>query len=322
MSSSHRSAVLSSPGEIRVASVKTPEPAPSQVRVRLEGCGVCGSNLPVWEGRPWFTYPLEAGSPGHEAWGIVESVGAEVDGVKAGTRVAMLSHHAFAEVDLAEAHQVVPIPDILAGTDFPGEALGCAMNVFKRAEIVAGQRVAVIGVGFLGALVTRLAANVGATVIAISRRDASLETARSMGAREVVRMDDHYRIIDDVKALTGGAGCERVIEATGHQWPLDLAGELCAERARLVIAGYHQDGPRQVNMQLWNWRGLDVINAHERDPAIYIEGMRAALEAIAAGKLDPSPLYTHRFKLDQLPDALDLLRDRKDDFVKALVSYD
>jgi hypothetical protein len=42
--------------------------------------------------------------------------------------------------------------------------------------------------------------------------------------------------------------------------------ELTARGAGSIVAGYHQDGPRQVNMQLWNWRGLDVINAHERDP--------------------------------------------------------
>ena len=75
-----------------------------------------------------------------------------------------------------------------------------------------------------------------------------------------------------VKELTGGAFCDRVIEAVGKQWPLDLAAELTRERGRLIVAGYHQDGPRQVNMQLWNWRGLDVINAHERDPEVYMRG--------------------------------------------------
>ena len=58
-----------------------------------------------------------------------------------------------------------------------------------------------------------------------------------------------------------------------------------------MIAGYHQDGPRQVNMQLWNWRGLDVINAHERDPAVYVQGIREAVEAVAAGRLDPAALH-------------------------------
>jgi threonine dehydrogenase-like Zn-dependent dehydrogenase len=91
-----------------------------------------------------------------------------------------------------------------------------------------------------------------------------------------------------VKALTDGKWCERVIECTGLQWPLDLAGELTAERGRLVIAGYHQDGLRQVNLQLWNWRGIDVINAHERDPQAYVDGMKRAVDADDQGVLDPS----------------------------------
>jgi len=49
----------------------------------------------------------------------------------------------------------------------------------------------------------------------------------------------------------------------------------------MIVAGYHQGGLRQVNMQLWNWRGLDVINAHERDPAVYLQGMQAAVDLIA-----------------------------------------
>ena len=77
-----------------------------------------------------------------------------------------------------------------------------------------------------------------------------------------------------------------VIEATGQQRPLDLAAELTRVRGRLVIAGYHQDGPRSVNMQLWNWRGIDVINAHERDPEIYRRGMDEGVRLLAAGGLD------------------------------------
>jgi threonine dehydrogenase-like Zn-dependent dehydrogenase len=72
-------------------------------------------------------------------------------------------------------------------------------------------------------------------------------------------------------------------------------------------------------MQLWNWRGLDVVNAHERDPAVYVAGMRAAVEAVASGRLDPSWLYTHVYPLDRLGDALDATRDRPDGFLKAVV---
>jgi threonine dehydrogenase-like Zn-dependent dehydrogenase len=73
-------------------------------------------------------------------------------------------------------------------------------------------------------------------------------------------------------------------------------------------------------MQLWNWRGLDVINAHERDPQIYLDGIRAAVDAVASGRLDPSSLYTHSYALDELGRALDDTRDRPDGFLKALVT--
>jgi threonine dehydrogenase-like Zn-dependent dehydrogenase len=179
--------------------------------------------------------------------------------------------------------------------------------------------VAIVGIGFLGAILTRLAADAGARVIAVSRRPFSLELARRMGAAETIAMEDHDAIITQVKELTGGKFCERVIEAVGKQWPLDLAAELTAERGKLVIAGYHQDGPRQVNMQLWNWRGLDVINAHERDPAAYAQGLREAVDAVVSGRLDPSGLYTHTYPLDALDQALDATRDRPDGFLKALV---
>ncbi len=314
-----RAAVLAAPGRIRLDEVEVPEPGPGQVRVRLEGCGVCASNLTPWAGPEWMQFPTEPGSLGHEGWGVVDAVGDGVEGLSAGQRVAALSYRSYAEYDLADADAVVPLPDSLAGQPFPGEPLGCAMNIFRRSEIRAGQTVAIVGIGFLGAILTRLATDAGARVIAVSRRPFSLDVARQMGAAETIPMEDHAGIIGRVRELTDGVFCDRVIEAVGKQWPLDLSAELTRERGRLMIAGYHQDGPRQVNMWLWNWRGLDVINAHERDPRVYVQGIREAVDAVASGRLDPGPLYTHTFPLDRLDDALDATRDRPDGFLKALV---
>jgi threonine dehydrogenase-like Zn-dependent dehydrogenase len=185
-----------------------------------------------------------------------------------------------------------------------------------------GETVAIIGVGFLGAVLARVASHAGARVLAISRRPFSLDIAKSMGAHELIPMDDHYKIIERVKQLTDGKFCDCVIEAVGKQWPLDLAAELVRERGRLVIAGYHQDGPRQVNMQLWNWRGMDVINAHERELRAYVAGIEAAIAAVTGGVLDPSLLLTHRYPLEELGQALDETRDRPDGFLKALVIYE
>jgi threonine dehydrogenase-like Zn-dependent dehydrogenase len=314
-----RVAVITAPGKVELFRQPVREPGAGAVRIRLEGCGVCGSNLNVWQGRDWFSYPQVPGTPGHEGWGVVDAVGEGVAGLLAGQRVAVLSHHAFAEYDMADASAVVPLPDELAGRPFPGEPLGCVMNVFRRADIQTGQTIAIVGIGFLGALLTQLASRVGARVIALSRRPFSLEVARACGAHETVPMDDHARVIDRVRDLTDGAFCDRVIEAVGLQWPLDLAAELTRERGRLVIAGFHQDGPRQVDMFLWNWRGLDVINAHERDPAVYVQGMHDGVAAVVHGVLSPDSLYTHEYPLDSLGTALDALHARPEGFLKALV---
>ncbi len=316
-----RAAALVGPGRVEIVDVPVPDPGSRQVRIRLEGCGICGSNLPTWEGRPWFRYPFAPGAPGHEGWGTVEAVGSEVGDVREGDRVACLGAAAFAEAEVADAASVVQLPPALTTAPFPGEPLACAVNVARRSDVQAGMTVAVIGIGFLGAVLVRLAASAGARVVAITRRPFALDVARRMGASTLVPLgDDLAATADAARAAIGGALFDRVIEATGAQQPLTLAGELTRERGRLVVAGYHQDGARTVNLQLWNWRGLDVINAHERDPAVYVDGMRAAVELVADGRLDPRPLYTHTFPLARLGDAFEAARTRPDGFLKALVT--
>ena len=302
-------AVLDGGGRARVEQVPVPEPGPGEVRFRVEGCGVCGSSLPAWEGRDWFSYPLAPGEPGHEAWGVVDAGGADVE-LEPGTRVAALSSRGFAEYDIAPAAHVVPLPPELDGQPFPGEALGCAVNVLRRSRVEPGHRVAVVGAGFIGLAVAALAVAEGAEVTAIGRRAFALELARGLGCAYTHELD----------AVPEGLVFDRVVEAAGVQATLDLAGQLTRERGLLAIAGYHQDGPRQVDLQLWNWRGLDVVNAHERDPAVYVEGIRIAAGLVAAGTLDPTPLYTHTFGLDRVAEAFEAARERPDGFLKALVT--
>jgi threonine dehydrogenase-like Zn-dependent dehydrogenase len=314
-----RAAILEAPGSMRVTDVPVPQPGPGQVRIRIEGCGVCASNLEPWAGTPWTNYPGEPGGLGHEAWGVIDAIGDGAGDFVAGERVAALSHCAFAEYDLADADAVVRLPSSLADCEVPAEPLACAFNIFRRSDIAAGQTVAIIGIGFLGAVLTKLASDAGARVIAISRRRSSLDLAALFGATDLIPMEDHRAIVAEVMRITDGAGCPRVIEAVGHQWPLDLATELVAFGGRLIVAGYHQDGPRQVSMQTWNWKGIDVINAHERDRAVQRRGMEEAVAALAAGRIDLDALLTHRFPLDRLGEALDATRDKPGGFVKAVV---
>ena len=316
-----KAARLVAPRQVEIVDAEVPDPADGEVRVRVDGCGVCASNVPPFEGREWFEYPMPPGDLGHEAWGVVDAVSSGVEGLREGDPVAMLSYKAYAEYDIAKASNVVALPPKLAGTPFPAEPLACAVNIYRRAGLHRDGKVAIVGVGFLGALLSRLCVDAGCDVVAMTRRPDALKFAADAGAK-TTPMDDHWRILNECKCeggLIGPDGADVVIECVGKQWPLDLAGELVKEHGRLVIAGYHQDGPRSVNMQQWNWKGLDVINAHERRPQTYVDGMKTAVEWVADGRLEVEPLLTHTFDLDHMADALQMTIDRPAGFLKAWI---
>lgn len=117
----NRAAVLTRFRSLTVASQPLPEVGASSVCVRLEGCGVCGSNLPVWEGRPWFNYPLAAGAPGYEGWGVIDAVGDDVESVKEG-----------AAVEAVASGQLNP--SLLYTHRFPLDVLPRALNAMSGRE--------------------------------------------------------------------------------------------------------------------------------------------------------------------------------------------
>jgi threonine dehydrogenase-like Zn-dependent dehydrogenase len=292
-----QAASVVAPRRVESVHVPRPKPNPGERVVRVEGCGICSSSLPLWEGRPWFDYPLPPGAPGHEAWGIDP---------ESGGRVALLSYHGFAEYEVVDERMLVPLPVELDDVPFPGEALGCAMNVFGRSGVRDGDTVSVVGAGFLGLLLVQLFVAAGAEVLVFSRRPSARDLARSFGGQ----------LRDDVPAESSDV----VVEAGGHQETLDLASVLVHTGGRLVIAGFHQDGHRTIDLQSWNWRGLDVVNAHERSEETALAGMRAAVEAVLSERLRPDRLYTHTFALADLGDAFEAACRRPDGFVKALVT--
>lgn len=315
-----RTAVLVAPREWRIEERALPEPGPGEVLLQLEGCGVCGSNLPLWQGQPWFTYPVEAGAPGHEGWGRIAALGEGVEGWDIGTRVASLGTHAFATYDVVPADQLVRLPDALEGQPLPGEPLGCALNVFRRSQVGASDTVVILGAGFLGNLLVSLCTRAGARVAAVGRREDALAFARHYGAEHTAQLGESPEALQrELVEWAGADGISVVIEATGAAAPLELAGQLLRTRGRLVIAGFHQDGPRTIDLRAWNWLGLDVINAHERDPRIYLDGIQRAVELQALDLLDPRPLYTHHFPLERIQEAFEHLERRPQGFLKALI---
>ncbi len=316
-----QSAAIVAPLTLELKETTIPEPKSNEVRIRIEGCGLCASNIPLWEGRTWFSYPAEPGSPGHEGWGTIDAIGNKVENLEPGERVTALSYLAYAEYDIAKEAHVVKLPEMLNGQPFPGEPLGCAVNISRRCRIEDGMTVAVIGTGFLGSLLVQLAKNAGAKVIALSRRSSSLKMAERFGADEVLKLDATEDTVKRVEVFTNGELCDCVIEATGKQDPLDLAARLTAFRGRLVIAGYHQGENRKVDMQLWNWRGIDVINAHERNPLKYIDGMKQAVKEVENGSLNPFPLFTHEYPKEEIQQAFKTQQQKPEGFTKALINF-
>ena len=312
-------AVLVSPRRFELQEFEIPGVGSDEVRIRVEYCGICSSNLAPWKGAPWFSYPFPPGAPGHESVGVVEQLGASVVGLKVGEYVSVLGNNGFAEYEIAKAHCIVPIPGGRHEKPFLGEPLGCAINIFRRAQIRKDDWVAIVGIGFLGTILLQLCVGVGAKVIAISRRRSALRAAEKMGATLAFPIGNSADLLEAVLNATGPQLCNVVIEAGGVQETLDIASSLTGTRGRLVVAGYHQDGPRSVNMQEWNWRGIDVINAHERDQAVCMEGIRLAIEAVASDKIRLEGLVTHFFPFAQIENGFQTLEQRPEGFVKGVV---
>jgi threonine dehydrogenase-like Zn-dependent dehydrogenase len=245
----------------------------------------------------------------------VLELGPAVRGLREGERVALLCDHAFASEVVVPTDRLCALP---FDGDFPGEAFACAYNIFQRSRIVAGRTVAVVGSGFLGGALIQLASHAGARVIAISRRAFSLRLASRQGAAHTLEASPQAE--KTVQELTGGAGVDVAIECGGVQDTLDLATRLLRQSGRLVIAGFHQDGPRQIDLCLWNWKAFEIVNAHERDAGKVLAAMQGAARAVRDRRLDPTPLLTHSLSIEQLDRAFGLAEQRPEGFVKATVS--
>lgn len=297
-----RAVCLLAPREARIQQVPEPEPGPEDVLVCVRACGVCASDLNAWRGVPGVEYPLPPGAPGHEVWGEIIGTGQPVTG---------LVWNGLAEHSLARADHLVPLEPPFDQTPLLGEPLACAQNVVRRAAIQPGDRVAFVGFGYLAALAAQLLPGHVAGWVAVARRAESRHLALRLGAQAAYDFSEVPSDLWDSLPV--------VIEAAGVQQTLDYATWLTAYGGRLVIAGYHADGPRTVNLQSWNWKGIEVSNAHERQPAVYLAALRDALRIVAERRLDLAWMLSHQFKLDETPAAFAAAEAHPAGFFKAVV---
>jgi threonine dehydrogenase-like Zn-dependent dehydrogenase len=304
-----RANVLVGPKRHEISDVSAPRPAAGEVLVQVRACGVCRSELEEWQAPPRRLVL------GHEPSGVIAGIGAGVSGLKEGERVTVFTGRAgrytdytsgaFADYIAVPAENVVAIPDALPFELALGEPLACLVSAFERSPITLSDRVLLTGCGFMGlALLQLIRLRSPRELVVADVNPEALALAKRFGADRVCRPDE----IPPVRYWKDGdAGFDVVIECSGAPKALELAGEATAAHGTIVIVGYHQ--MRQIDVGLWNIKGLTVINAHEKRRDYFMQCMRNGIDLVAKGKLDLGALVTHRYQLGQLDAAFeDLLR--------------
>ncbi len=313
-----RIAVLRGAQRFEVVDEPVPVIRPDEALVRVVVSGVCASELEAWVDGP----PAgEERRPGHEVSGVVEELGAEVDGLSVGDRVGVwVTERGFAE------YVAVPAAYCFHAGDGPldlalAEPIACAVNAVEAAGVRLGDDVVVIGAGFMGNLVQELVALRGPRrlVVADARSDA-LERAVTLGATHVVDVT-REDLPDVVRTLTDGRGADITFECTGTEPALVTCGETTRMSGTIAVVGYHQGAGRTVPLGYWNWMAFTIVNAHFRDLATILRGMSVGMRLLSAGALSMEPLVTHRFPLERIDEAFATLRDKPPGFAKAVITF-
>ena len=179
--------------------------------------------------------------------------------------------------------------------------------------------VVIIGAGFMGNLVQKLVTMQGPRhlIVADTRVDA-LERAQRLGATDVIN-PTKQSLPEAVKALTDGQGADVSFEVVGAQAPLNLVGEVTRMSGKAVIVGYHQGEPRQIPLGYWNWMAFQILNAHFREEATILRGMRIGMRLLTSGRLSLDDLVSHRFGLNEINQAFLAAHEKPEGFVKSTI---
>jgi 2-desacetyl-2-hydroxyethyl bacteriochlorophyllide A dehydrogenase len=311
-------AILTGPKEFEFQEEPLPALLPDEVLVQVAACGVCTSELDMWEGKAGgHMYPRY---PGHEVSGVVVDVGNDVKELASGDRVAVWAPgRGFAEYVIVKSKYCFPAGDLPLDLAL-AEPLACAVNTVELANVSLSDDVVIVGAGFMGNLVQKLVGMQGPRrlIVADTRADA-LERALKLGATHVVNVSKES-LPETVKALTDGQGADVSFEVVGGQAPLNLLGDVTRMSGKVVIVGFHQGEPRQIPLGYWNWMAFQILNAHFREEATILRGMRIGMRLLTSGRLSLEDLVTHRFSLEEINQAFATAYAKPEGFVKSTVT--
>jgi threonine dehydrogenase-like Zn-dependent dehydrogenase len=308
----YRRCALAGPRKSILTSATIPRCGYGQVLVKVKVNGICASDLKTWQ-----TGPEDKSSSiflGHEPVGEVVAIGPAVAACSVGDTVTGRIDQSYAEYALAAEADVVVMPPLPAGMAL-GEPLGCVVDGLLRTPIDIADTVAVVGAGFMGLCALQILSHCCTSrLIAIDPRPDARAAAAQHGADDAISPERAH----DLSLTRGSSGYDVVIEASGTEAGLALATELARPHGSLAIMGYHQQA-RTVDMQAWNYKALNVINAHVRDVHRLRRSTQRALDLAAAGRINPASLITHRYTLANIDNAFADLERKPEGFVKGIV---
>src|SRR5262245_6188753 len=335
-----RAVTIQAPNEVRVDEKPDPQiGAPEEALIRVESSGICGSDLHIYHGR----VRVEQGfTIGHEYVGTVLEAGSEVGRVAVGDRVLGCFHTAcgkcaaclrgdyhrcehqrtfghgshLGDLQGAQAELLLvpradltlrPVPEGMSNEValFAGDVMGTGYHAVRHAGVVAGDTVAVLGLGPVGLCAVQAAQASGAVrVFAIDSVEERLEVASGFGATPIHLTEEDPK--KRVRGATDGRGVDVVVDAVGDPAPLAMAISLARDAGIVSGIGAYA-GKGEVPIGLAWLKGLQL----RLGLANVIAHVDRVMALIEAGKLDPSPLVTHHMKLDDAAEAYEIY-DRRE----------
>ncbi|WP_420643531.1 zinc-binding dehydrogenase [Candidatus Leptofilum sp.] len=309
-----KTAVLTLDG-FKIQEEPVPEINENEILVKTLACGVCSGDLFVYQNRPDFVATYNR--LGHEASGEVTAVGSNVINFAPGDLVTALTLPAYSEYFVARPEELVKLLTGVDPTYALGEAIACCVHAANRFNVQPGDRVAVVGCGFMGLVCQQLAAHQGAGFICGIDPLAERQALSTFFGADVVY---DPTAVSSQQILAAHGEFDVVIEAAGVQSAVDLCTDLVTQHGRIILVGYHQsnNGMRTVNMEQWNFKAIDVVNGHVRRQDEKLAAMAEGVVLLQQRKLQTEPLVSV-YPFAEIEKAFQELDGRKKGLLKAVL---
>jgi len=281
---------LGGPEVMKLAEVPKPEVKPGTVLVKVRAAGINFADTLFRQGQ-YLMQPKLPDTPGLEAAGEIEAVGAGVTNFKAGQRVAALGAKMYAEYALAPATQVIPIPDSISfehAAAIPVQVLTAWHMLHTSHNTRPGQTVLVhSAAGGVGIVAVQIAKAAGARVIGTVSSDAKAALVKEYGADEVINYASHD-FAAEANRLTGGRGVDLILDAVGAT-TLDKGLTCLALFGHLILYGRAGGPPEPLNLFRLFEKSIKVsgfvLYTVAAVPDVMRRGIEESFKLIAEGKL-------------------------------------